>query len=115
MTLLLSTRLIGDAPGVAKRPSKSSIPSTVRVEVWTAPRLRAAYPRLATYIASKDCLALSRHPAWLSVLHKGLGHTPYLIEAIEGGITRGALPLSLVSSWLFGRFLVGLPYLNTAG
>ena len=40
---------------------------------------------------------------------------PYLIEAVEGEETVGLLPLAFVQSRLFGRFLVGLPYLNYGG
>jgi FemAB-related protein (PEP-CTERM system-associated) len=48
-------------------------------------------------------------------LHRGLGHTPYCLEAVEGGRTCGFLALGYVSSFLFGRFLVSLPYLNYGG
>ncbi len=74
-------------------------------------------------------------PRWLSVLAQGLGHRPYMLisrrngdmSASADGPNRrttaagqqseinGYLPLALVSSWLFGRFLVSLPYLNRAG
>jgi FemAB-related protein (PEP-CTERM system-associated) len=58
---------------------------------------------------------LSRHPLWLGVLHEGLGHEAYAVEAVAGGRTVGFLPLAHVSSFFFGRFLVSLPYLNTNG
>ncbi len=77
--------------------------------------LPAQYRRLADYLRERGASALSRHPAWLSVLRDGLGHVPYCLEAVEGGRTCGVLPLAFVRSWLFGRFLVSLPYLNTAG
>src|SRR5262245_34663302 len=73
------------------------------------------YPRLAAYLRQRGAVALSRHPAWLSVLRDGLGHVPYCLEAVEGGRTCGVLPLAFVRGCLFGRFLVSLPYLNTAG
>lgn len=66
----------------------------------------------------KSCVpfcSLSRDPAWLSVCARGLGHVPYLLEAHEGGTTRGFLPLAYVKSLLFGRFLVSMPYLNYGG
>lgn len=52
-----------------------------------------------------------------------MGHRPYALVAREpaadanagGGAIRGYLPLALVRSRLFGRFLVSLPYLNRAG
>jgi FemAB-related protein (PEP-CTERM system-associated) len=60
-------------------------------------------------------VALSRHPGWLRVLERGLGHTVYCLEAVEGEETRGFLPLAFVRSLWFGRFLVSLPYLNSGG
>jgi FemAB-related protein (PEP-CTERM system-associated) len=58
---------------------------------------------------------LSKHPLWLPVLEAGLGHEVYALEALAGGCTVGYLPVALVSSILFGKFLVSLPYLNTNG
>ena len=58
---------------------------------------------------------LSKHPLWLNVLQAGLGHEVYAVEAVASGRTVGFLPLACVSSMLFGRFLVSLPYLNANG
>ena len=70
-------------------------------------------------------------PRWLSVLRDGLGHRPLVILArVERPLDQsglaptgqpqappivGYLPLALVTSRLFGRFLVSLPYLNRGG
>jgi len=54
-------------------------------------------------------------PDWLAALCEGLRHEPYVIEATEDQRVVGLLPLSLVKSMLFGRFLVSLPYVNWAG
>jgi FemAB-related protein (PEP-CTERM system-associated) len=69
-------------------------------------------------------------PRWLLVLRDGLGHKPYMIvarkrsddtsaarngDAGSAGAICGYLPLTLVASRLFGRFLVSLPYLDRAG
>ena len=60
-----------------------------------------------------------RHPdhdlRWLRILAQSMGHRPYLIEAVQQGRTVGLLPLAFVPSFLFGRFLVSLPYVNSAG
>lgn len=77
--------------------------------------LAESLPRLEFYVTRGGQVPLSRHPAWLTVLQQGLGHTPYCLEAMEDGKTRGILPLAYVRSLLFGRFLVGLPYLNYGG
>ena len=66
-------------------------------------------------------------PRWLAVLRDALGHEPIVLIARQaeagatpGGASRsgpivGYLPLALVKSRLFGRYLVSLPYLNRAG
>ncbi len=57
-------------------------------------------------------------PRWLHVLRDAMGHDPYLLLAWDvkaNGWLRGFMPLALVRSHLFGRFLVSLPYLNRAG
>jgi FemAB-related protein (PEP-CTERM system-associated) len=73
-------------------------------------------PWLESYVtAHGGPVPLSRHPAWLRVLERGLGHTVCCLEVVEEGKTRGLLPLAYVSSLLFGRFLVSLPYLNYGG
>jgi FemAB-related protein (PEP-CTERM system-associated) len=57
-------------------------------------------------------------PGWLAVLREGLGHRPMMVIARADGAGRpicGYLPLALVASRLFGRFLVSLPYLNRGG
>jgi FemAB-related protein (PEP-CTERM system-associated) len=60
-------------------------------------------------------VAPSWSPAWPAILHDGLCHEPYVLSAFDGERLVGYLPLALVKSRLFGRFLVSLPYLNSAG
>ncbi len=76
-----------------------------------APRLAA----LEAFLCRAGDVPLSLHPAWLKVLADGLGHTPYCLEVMAGSTLRGYLPLAHVRSWLFGDFLVSLPYLNYGG
>jgi FemAB-related protein (PEP-CTERM system-associated) len=72
--------------------------------------------RLETYLLRDGPLVeLSRHPVWLNVFRRSFGHVPYCLEAVEGERTRGFLALAYVRSWLFGRYLVSLPYLNYGG
>jgi FemAB-related protein (PEP-CTERM system-associated) len=54
-------------------------------------------------------------PGWPNALRDGLGHEPFVVSAFDGARLVGYLPLALVSGRLFGRFLVSLPYLNSAG
>lgn len=67
------------------------------------------------FVARRAPTPLSYHPAWLSVFRDGLGHVPYCFEATRDGEIVGLLPLAYLRSLLFGRFLVGLPYLNYGG
>lgn len=61
------------------------------------------------FLARQGDGSLNRDPSWLLVLAEGRGHVPYCLEAICGGHVRGILPLALVASPLFGRFLVSPP------
>ncbi len=57
-----------------------------------------------------------RDPAWLDVLEQSLGHRPIVLLSRDAeSRVDGYLPLALVSSQLFGKFLVSLPYLTHVG
>jgi FemAB-related protein (PEP-CTERM system-associated) len=71
--------------------------------------------RIEAFLNRVKEVPLSRHPGWLTVLAEGLDHVPIGLEAVDGDRTCGWLPLAHVRSVFFGRFLVSLPYLNTAG
>lgn len=88
---------------------------TLQIHTLTGSDLSHHLDRLAAYAIRGGCVPLSRHPAWLIVLQRGLGHEPYCLEAVDGGRTRGLLPLSYVHSPWFGRFLASLPYLDYGG
>ena len=94
---------------------KTNSKSAVEIRRFEGMELAAQIARLESYVALREPLPLSYHPAWLTVLQKGLHHIPYCLEAVENGKTRGFLPLAYVRSLLFGRFLVSLPYLNYGG
>lgn len=77
--------------------------------------LDTQYAHWEAFVLRNPPVALSCHPRWLSVLARGLRQTPYCLEAVVGDATVGLLPLMNVRSLLFGRFLIGLPYLNYGG
>jgi FemAB-related protein (PEP-CTERM system-associated) len=98
------------------RLMSSAVPPTFATVVHPRAAIAARVADLTAFVRhSAAAVPLSKHPLWLSVLQEGLGHEVYAIEATAGGCTVGYLPLALVSSMLFGRFLVSLPYLNTNG
>ncbi|WP_082145740.1 FemAB family XrtA/PEP-CTERM system-associated protein [Microvirga massiliensis] len=88
---------------------------TIRTSIYGLHQLEARLPRLEMYTVRGNHVPLSRHPAWLEVLARSLGHQPYVVEADREGSLCGYLPLAYVRSLLFGRFLVSLPYLNYGG
>lgn len=70
---------------------------------------------LEAWMLNGTNIPLSRHPRWLSVLEESFDHRVYMLEAFDGDHTTGVLPLAFVRSFLFGRYLVSLPYLNSNG
>lgn len=92
-----------------------SAASTVGASVLTGASLAARLPALEAFASRGERVPIGRQPGWLSVFERGFHHTAYAIEATANGQTTGYLPLAYVSSFLFGRFLVSLPYLNSGG
>ena len=71
--------------------------------------------RWQKYLAQHGYKGFHQWPTWSRTLQTGLGHEPYFLQAVQGGHIIGVLPLMKVETRLFGRFLVSLPYVNTAG
>ncbi len=89
------------------------MPTTI--ETIDGESLARRRPALEAYFLRRGEPLLAQHPRWLSVLQRGLRHRPYCVVADDGKNITGLLPLEFVGSMLFGRFLVGMPYLNTGG
>jgi FemAB-related protein (PEP-CTERM system-associated) len=88
---------------------------TTNVETLTSPALGST---CALTASQQTHLATDRDNSlrWLTVFQSTFGHRPYLLEVRDNATNSlGHLPLCLIESRLFGRFLVSLPYLNTAG
>jgi FemAB-related protein (PEP-CTERM system-associated) len=98
------------------RLMSSATPPTFATVVHPRAAVAGRVAGLTAFVrASAAEVPLSKHPLWLEVLRTGLGHEVFAVEAVASGRTVGFLPLAYVSSMLFGRFLVSLPYLNTNG
>jgi hypothetical protein len=92
----------------AAGPSVGSAPPA-RVELSTSVAqcdVREVYRQVLDRVGRA---ALCYDPRWLPAVCRGLRHRPYLLVAKRDGRPVGVLPLALVKSWLFGRFLVSLP------
>jgi len=53
--------------------------------------------------------------AWERVIRQVYGHHTHYLAACEDGSIRALLPLVLIRSWLFGRFLVSTPFCVQGG
>ena len=53
--------------------------------------------------------------AWRRVFERAFGHEAVYLAARRGGVIVGVLPLVAFRSWLFGRFMVSLPFVNYGG
>jgi hypothetical protein len=53
--------------------------------------------------------------AWRDVFERALGCPPIYFAARREGTIVGVLPTVLLNSWLFGRALISLPFLNYGG
>jgi FemAB-related protein (PEP-CTERM system-associated) len=101
-------------PIVITPPRVSASASELRL--YQGSSVESHVPRLERYfLRDGPVIELSRHPGWLRVLARGMGHVPYCLEASHDGRTSGFLALAYVESYLFGRYLVSLPYLNYGG
>jgi serine/alanine adding enzyme len=66
---------------------------------------------------------VSKHPhgtvdhlwGWQQVFTRALGQQPLYLEARRGQTLVGVLPVVLMRSWLFGRSVTSLPFLNYGG
>lgn len=102
-----STTLLEPKP--AARICSDLLTAPVRVELTASP---SAWNE---WLGEQGPAGFYQQAAWSRVLQRGLRHQMLCLQAVQGQKLTGVLPLALVQSRLFGRFLVSLPYLNSAG
>src|SRR6476660_6949394 len=91
-------------------------PPQVAIHTYREGDSQTQFARCASTLLDIRTHCFSHHPSWLKTLQAGLGHSSFLLEArADDDRALGWLPLALVQSKLFGRFLVSLPYLTSAG
>lgn len=107
----------GDVTGASATGSSSArlCPAAVQVEVRDWRQYLQPAGEQGMVFRQRLATSLVHDPAWLTVLKNAMGHIPYGLEATVDGKREGVLPLVLLRSSLFGRFLVSLPYLNSGG
>jgi serine/alanine adding enzyme len=94
------------------RDISSTLPRCSRaVEVLLADNLTA----WDAYVRSHQSAFAYHQSGWKAVIEQSFGHQTRYLQAIEGKRIVGILPLVVMKSLLFGRFVVSLPYFNYAG
>ena len=74
------------------------------------------YPLWNAYIESHEDGTLNHRAEWASLIKDALGQKPYYFVAKnEQGDIVGALPIINLKSFLFGNFMVSMPYFNYGG
>ncbi|MBX3123953.1 MAG: FemAB family PEP-CTERM system-associated protein [Nitrospira sp.] len=69
-----------------------------------------------TYVLNSPITSGYHLAGWRRVIEEAFGHrTYYLIARDEHGAVQGIVPLVLLASRVFGRFLVSLPFVNYGG
>ena len=53
--------------------------------------------------------------SWREVIEETFGHRSYYLAAIDEQAVRGILPLVSINSWLFGKYLVSIPFFSYGG
>jgi serine/alanine adding enzyme len=90
--------------------------STSRVRIRVHERLdQTALQRWNDFAAANPDGRFVHRGEWAHVYCEGLRHRPFYLEAQRENQTVGVLPLVLVESLLFGRFLVSSPFVNVGG
>jgi FemAB-related protein (PEP-CTERM system-associated) len=89
--------------------------SANRIDVAVSLGQTEDFAQLRRFVATLGLASFHSDPRWPLALAESARHRHYILTAMQGGLYVGVLPLVFVRSALFGKFLVSLPYLDTAG
>jgi hypothetical protein len=85
--------------------------SSVRVDVADA----AGTAACEAYVNAQPSATAYHRPGWLRVIERAFGHQSTYLAATRDEAVVGVLPLVVMSSRLFGRFAVSVPFVNYGG
>jgi FemAB-related protein (PEP-CTERM system-associated) len=72
-------------------------------------------PAWNAYVRHSTTASLYHLIEWKRVIERTFGHHTFYLHAVQNERIVGILPLTLLKSWLFGTFMVSLPFFNYAG
>lgn len=67
------------------------------------------------YVSRNPAATIYHQYRWKTVIERSFGHRGHYLACQRDGAIRGVLPLVEMKSWLFGKFLVSVPYFNYGG
>ncbi len=67
------------------------------------------------YVSRNPFASIYHDYKWKSVIERSFGHRGHYLSCSRDGSITGVLPLIEMKSWLFGKFLVSVPYFNYGG
>lgn len=67
------------------------------------------------FVNTDNAASLYHLAAWDGIFRKTFGHTSFHIVVKHNNSIQGVLPLTLIKSRLFGKYLVSMPFLNYGG
>src|SRR4051812_23134796 len=71
-----------------------------------------AAARWNAFLRGRPDARVAHRAEWAAIFREALQHRPFYLEASRAGDLVGVMPLTLVQSFLFGKFLVSSPYVN---
>jgi FemAB-related protein (PEP-CTERM system-associated) len=71
--------------------------------------------RWDSFLDSQDSGSFYHRFAWKQINEQNFGHETFFLVAQRGEQIVGLFPLVLVSTWLFGRILCSMPFVNYGG
>jgi FemAB-related protein (PEP-CTERM system-associated) len=71
--------------------------------------------RWGAYVQAAPGASVYHQWGWRAVLQESFGHRTWYLLASRGDAVQGVLPLALIDSRLFGRYLVSLPFVTGGG
>ena len=81
----------------------SMVSTTVADRVWDE------------YVAGHPAATAYHWSGWCRLIARAFGHEPRMLAVTDGDDVTGVLPLIVMRSRLFGRFVVSLPFVNAGG
>jgi serine/alanine adding enzyme len=67
------------------------------------------------FIRIRQDATVAHQIGWKKVIEEGLGHQARYILAMEAGQIVGVMPLFLVKTWSFSRYLISIPWIDYGG